>query len=230
MKTTLTPANSKARSLLKKLEALAERGIDGEKASARRKIARLKARFDFSQPAETGALDLFSGSFKRSGTARKIYSFGVQEFDVANSVKWAIESAANIPCVFRHGDLLAEAAPATAKKLIDVSGHIANSFRALIEKFGAVDGVSAGDRGVFVMGLYDGMMGETRTVGQRLPGRAPVKRGRKTKKGPTSTASSLHLHPYAVGTSLGRQIRFSVPLAKITAELEEATRKQIARS
>jgi hypothetical protein len=34
MKTNLKPANSKARALLKKLLALAERGIDGEKTSA----------------------------------------------------------------------------------------------------------------------------------------------------------------------------------------------------
>jgi hypothetical protein len=40
MKTDLKPANSKARALLKKLLALAERGIDGEKASAQRKIRR----------------------------------------------------------------------------------------------------------------------------------------------------------------------------------------------
>jgi hypothetical protein len=35
MKTNPKPANSKARVLLKKLSALAERGIDGEKTSAR---------------------------------------------------------------------------------------------------------------------------------------------------------------------------------------------------
>jgi hypothetical protein len=79
--------------LLKKLLALAERGIDGEKASAQRKIRRLKARFDFSAPEPAETPDLFSGSFKRSATARPIYSFGCNEFEVANAVKWAIESA-----------------------------------------------------------------------------------------------------------------------------------------
>jgi len=228
VKTTLTPASPKARSLLNKLEALAERGIDGEKISAQRKIARLKARFDFSQPDETAAPDLFSGNFKRSGTARHIYTFGAHEFDVANSVKWAIESAAKVSCVYRHGDLLAEATPVTAKRLTDISGHIANSFRALIEKFGGLDGVSAGDRSVFVMGLYDGMMGETRKAGQRLPGRPQVIKVRKAKKGSVTPAPGLHVHPYTVGLSLGRQIRFSAPLEQITAELEEATRKHIA--
>ena len=65
MKTNLKPANSKARALLKKLLALAERGIDGEKTSAQRKIRRLKARFDFSAPDPAETPDLFSGSFKR---------------------------------------------------------------------------------------------------------------------------------------------------------------------
>jgi hypothetical protein len=44
MKTNLKPADSKARVLLKKLLALAERGIDGEKTSAQRKIRRLRSR------------------------------------------------------------------------------------------------------------------------------------------------------------------------------------------
>ena len=228
MKTTLTPANAKARSLLEKLEALAERGIDGEKASARRKISRLKARFDFSQPDEAGTPDLFSGSFTRSGTARKIYSFAAHEFDVANSVKWAIESATKISCVYRHGDLLAEATPSTAKKLAEIAGHIANSFHALIENFGALDGVSVGDRNVFVMGLYDGMMNDARKDGQRLPGRAQAKKVGKVKRGSVIHAPGLHVHPYTVGSSLGRQIRFAAPLEQITAELAEATRKHIA--
>ena len=231
MKTNLTPASSKARALLKKLEALAERGIDGEKIAARRKLARLKARFDFSQPAEAGeagAPDLFSGSFKRSGKARKIYSFGAHEFDVANSVKWAIESAANVPCVYRNGDLLAEATASTAKRLTDIAGHIANSFRALIENFGKLDGASAGERNVFVMGLYDGMMGETRQTGERLPSRSQGKKARKTKKDSLTQAPGLHVHPYTVGLGLGRQIRFSAPLEQITAELAEATRKHIS--
>lgn len=221
----LTAANAKARLLLKKLEALAERGIAGEKASARHKIARLKAKFDFSEPDETGMPDLFSGNFKRSGTARQIYSFGADEFDVANSVKWAIESAAKIPCVFRDGDLLAEATASTAKRLADISGHIANSFRALIGEFGARAGASASDRNVFVMGLYDGMMGESRNAGQRLPSRPQVNKMRKGKKGPAAQASGLHVHPYTVGMGLGKRIRFSAPLEQITAELAEATQK-----
>jgi hypothetical protein len=89
MKTNVKPANSKARALLEKLLALAERGIDGEKASAQRKIRRLKARFDFSAPEPAETPDLFSGRFTPSATARPIFAFGPNEFEVANAVKWA---------------------------------------------------------------------------------------------------------------------------------------------
>ena len=227
MKTNLKPATAKARALLQKLQALADRGIDGEKASARDKIARLKARFDFSGAAPEVLPDLFSGSFKPSGTARRVYSFGAHEFDLANSVKWAIESAAKIPCVYRNGDLLAEATAPTARRLTDIAEHIAHSFRALLEQFSAVDGVSVTDRGVFVMGLYDGMMNEARKAGQRLPGRALEKKSRKAKKGAAPQAPTLHIHPYTVAFGLGKQIRFSAPLEQISAELEAATRKHL---
>ena len=78
MKTSLEPANSKARALLKKLLALAERGIDGVTTSAQRKIRRLKGRFDFSAPEPAEIPDLFSGSFKPSATATPIYAFAIE--------------------------------------------------------------------------------------------------------------------------------------------------------
>jgi len=145
MKANLKPANSKARALLKKLQALAERGIDGEKASAQRRVARLKARFDSTAPDS------------------------------------------------------------------------------------AVEGVSVNDRGVFVMGLYDGMMNEARNVGQRLPSRARVTKMRKAKKHAVTHARGLHIHPYTVALSLGKQIRFSAPLEQITAELEAVTQKHLTQ-
>ena len=230
MKTNLKPASAKARALLKKLQALADRGIDGERLSAQKKIVRLKARFDFTalDPAETP--DLFSGSFKPASKARRIYSFDSHEFDLANSVKWAIESATKITCVYRHGDLMAEATASTANKLTEIAMHIANSFRTLVDQFGAVEGVNRNDRAAFVMGLYDGMMNETRNAGQRLPGRAGTTKTRKTKKKPVTADTGLNIHPYSVALGLGKQIRFSAPLEQITAELEAATRKQISHT
>jgi hypothetical protein len=227
VKADLKPATTKARAMLKKLEALAERGIDGERLAARRKIARLKARFDFSGPAPAETPDLFRGAFRRSSTARRIWSFGDTEFDVANSVKWAIETATGIYCLYRERVLLAEAAPGTANRLAAIAEQIAHSFRALIARFSVVDGVSAADRGVFVMGLYDGMMNELRDVGQPLPSRPGLKRKARARKPALSPATGLHVHPYTLAVGLGRQIRFSVPLQQIAAELEGVTRRRL---
>ena len=228
MKTNLTPANAKAWALFNKLQVLAERGIDGEKTSAQNKLARLKARFDFTAPAPAETPDLFSGRFTPSRTARRIYSFGNHEFDVANCVKWAIESATSIPCFYQNGDLLAESTSGTARKLTEIAAHIAQSFRTLVDQFSAVDGVNASDRSVFVMGLYDGMMNESRNVGQRLPSRAgATKKVPKAKKRAVAPAAALNIHPYTVALSLGKQIRFTVPLEQITAELKAVTQKHL---
>lgn len=205
VKTDLKPANPKARALLKKLLALAERGIDGEKTSAQRKISRLKARFDFSAPEPAETPDLFSGSFKCAATARPIFSFGPNEFDVANAVKWAIESATRIQCVYRDRVLLAEASSATAKKLEKVADHIGGSFRALLDKFSTVGGVSADDRSAFVMGLFDGMMNQARNAGQPLPSRPGQAKRHRGRKGATSGAAGLNVHPYTFAVGLSKQ-------------------------
>ncbi len=228
MKADLKLPSAKARAMLKKLEALAERGIDGERLAAQRKIARLKARFDFSGPVPAETPDLFQGAFRPSSKARRIWSFGPNEFDVANSVKWAIETAAGIHCLYREGVLLAEATPGTANRLAVIADQIALSFRALIGRFNAVDGVSAADRGVFVMGLYDGMMNELRDVGQPLPSRPGLKKKKsRARKPAVSPATGLHVHPYTLAFGLGKQIRFSVPLQEITAELDSVTRRRL---
>jgi hypothetical protein len=218
--------NQKARALFKKLQALAERGVDGEKTSAQRKLERLKARYNFEEPDPAETLDLFHGNFKRASQARFIYAFTSRDFDIANSVKWAIETATKVQCVYRDGDLLAEATPGTANRLVKVANHIACSFRTLVDKFSASNPHAASDRNAFVMGLYDGMMNESRNVGQRLPSRPGRTKGRKGKK-PVAPAPDLHVHPYTIALSLGRQIRFSAPLEEITAELEAATQKRL---
>ena len=227
MKSGLEPANTKAWAMLRKLQALAERGIDGEKLAAQRKIARLKARFNFDAPEPVEPLDLFRGTFKRSTKAKWICSFPPAEFDVANAVKWAIESATGIRCWHRNRDLLAEAAPSTAKRLVDIAAHIAQSFRGLTAKFSTTNGVSPADRGVFIMGSYDGMMNDSRDVGQPLPGRPGTRKRAKVKKPPAAPATGLHLHPYSFAVSLGRQIRFCVPLQEIAAELDGLTRPKL---
>lgn len=226
VKAELKPANAKAKAMLRKLQALADRGIGGERLAAQRKIERLRARFDFDAPEAAETLDLFQGSFKRSSKAKWIYSFTLSEFDLANAVKWAIESATGIHCLHRGSDLLAEATPSTANRLAGIAEHISQAFRALLAKFSEMNGVSAADRGVFVMGLYDGMMNEPREMGQPLPNRPGVRRSRgRVKKSAVCPATGLHVHPYTIAVGLGRKIRYSVPLQEIAAELDEFTQR-----
>jgi len=214
--------------MLRKLQALAERGVDGEKFAAQRKIDRLKARFDFGGPCAEETPDLFQGSFERSSKAKWVYSFAQAEVDLANAVKWAIESATGIHCLYRDCDLLAEATPSTATRLTRVAEHISQSFRALVARFSAVNGVSLADRRVFVRGLYDGMMNDLRDVGQPLPSRPGLRRRGRVKKPAVSSAAGLHVHPYTLAVGLGRQIRFSVPLHEIAAELDGLTQPRLA--
>ncbi len=227
MKSDLKAASTKALAMLRKLEALAEQGVDGEKLAAQRKIDRLKARFDFDAPGRAETLDLFHGTFKRSSKARWIYSFTPSEFDVANQVKWAIETSTSIHCLYRGCELLAEASASTASRLEGIAEHISQSFRTLVAKFGALDGVSAADRGLFVMGLYDGMMNDLREIGQPLPSRPGVKRKGRAKKLAGSPATGLHVHPYTLAVGLGKQIRFSVPLHEVAAELNGTTQPRL---
>jgi hypothetical protein len=225
----LKPANAKIWALFRKLKALAEQGIDGEKTVAKRKLARLKGRYDFDVPAIDGGPNLFSGRFARSSAGRSIYSFSSGELDIANSVKWAIESATRIHCIHRGADLLAEATPATARRLTEICDYIAQSFRALLAGFRGLGEVTPADRSAFLMGLYDGMMNESRSAGQRLPG-SPFAKKRRTAKALAAASAGVHVHPYTIAVGLGKKIRFSAPLEQITAELEVVAPKFLSQS
>lgn len=190
--------------MFRKLQALAERGVGGERAVARRKLARLEARYDFAAPAVADGPDLFSGRFTRSTAARPIYSFKRHESPVASSVKWAIEAATKVRCLHRGADLLAEATPTTARRLSEISDHIAQSSRVLLERFCALDGVTAADRSAFLMGLYDGLMNDVRDPGQRLPGGSYSAKKRKARTAPANPAAGVRAHPYSIAVSLGK--------------------------
>jgi hypothetical protein len=228
------PANLKARALLGKLERLADPangGMPDEIAAARKKLQRLKDRFDFTAPSPGETMDIFAGlKFKRNiRRVTHVHRFQPADFDVASSVKWAIEKETGIPCAFRGGDLLAEATPGTANKLAKVALHITQSFQTLLDKLSKLNGVTASDRKLFVRGLYDGMMNDGRSIGEPLPARAAahVKRT-KAKKGTVASPPGLAIHPYTVALSVGQQIRFATPLEEITAKLERATQPAIS--
>ncbi len=222
----MKPANAKIRSMFSKLQALAEHGVGGERVVAQDKLARLKARYDFSVPVAGDTPDLFSGRFAPSSTARRICSFENNELGIANAVKWAIESAAKVRCFYRGADLMAEVTPATARRLGEISEHIGTSFRVLLARFYKLDGISPADRSAFLMGLYDGMMNEARSDGQRLPGQSHLGKKRRTRK--SGDAAGVSVHPYSIAVGLGKQIRFMAPMEQITGELEDRVTKYLA--
>jgi hypothetical protein len=222
----MKPATAKARDLREKLQALVDRGVNGEKLAAEQKLARLVARFDWSAP-DTRTADLFAGTFQRANQSVPVWQFTGETFTVAPSVKWALETATGISCVFHERELLAEATPKTAKKLSGIAATITESFVNLWAQFHQA-GANPADRNTFTMGLYDGMMNETRPA--LLPGRAcrpAASTPRRAKKRAVTVAPGLSLHPYSVAVTLGQRIRFNVPLNLIAEELGATLAKQI---
>jgi AcrR family transcriptional regulator len=77
------------------------------------------------------------------------------------------------------------------------------------------------------LNAHDGMMSETPKIGERLPSRPGVTKAPKGKKSFVPRASGLYVHPYTMAVSLGKQLRFSVPLEQVTAELDAVTQKPL---
>lgn len=210
-------ATIKARETRAKLQALAERGVDGERTSATRKLAKLEARYDFSAVAMSTA-DIFAGRFDKSSIARKVAT--LPDPHLANAVKWAIEGATKLPCAFRDSDLYADASERTAARLGDIAGALAASMETLWSQFQRTPGTNPADRPVFIMGLYDGMMNEPTPA--LLPSRIEKPAKFRTKRQAVNLAPGLKIHPYSVAVGLGRDLRFSVPLEEVTNRLNAA--------
>ena len=222
------PATERAFDIRRKLVALVERGVNGEKLSAQRKLYRIENRFDFSKPV-LRTEDIFSDiKYERSPYLNPVCT--IEDMDAAISVKWAIEHGAGIPCAFKNSELNAQATPATASNLREVAHTLVSRFTLLWKKFSTAPGVVESDRPIFYMGLYDGMMNEQRPPGTPLPKRAsqtkPVKQ--RKKKGALTAPLAINLHPYSVATELGKEIRFNVPLEKVMNQLDKTIKGEIA--
>jgi hypothetical protein len=181
----MKPATPKARKLRAALAALvAAPGTPDEGKAAQKKLDRLNRRYDFTAPPAVSADDLFKGSFQPSRDAVPVATFTAGQGDIANSVKWAIENACRIPCLYSlapiggegQGEgaivLKAQATPGTACQLATIAGTITASFETLWTEYATAPGTAAADRYAFLMGLYEGMMNETRPLGAPLPPRA----------------------------------------------------------
>lgn len=222
----MKPATERICLLRAKLQALADRGVNGEKIAAQVKLKRLERHWDFSKPV-LRTEDIFAGTFRRSTQASPVMTFTATDYDVANSVKWAIEQAAGIPCLYRDGVLMAEATPETANRLHSIAGTVSASYGELWKRFAGAPGVSLADRNVFMLGLFEGMMGDTRE-GQALPSRSRDTKTGKAKKKAVGMVAGISLHPYSVALELGKQIRFSVPLDDLTGQLDRTIKGELA--
>ena len=221
------PATEKARALRRKLEALAERGINGEKTAAQHKLKRLLAAVDFETADPTETPDIFARvRFAPGSTAHCVYTFNADETELASTVKWCVEQGAKIPCHFQGRELRASINDRGADELRALTLHLATSFRALWSQFATVQPQA---RTVFLMGLYDGVMNETRPAGQMLPAvkNQPLKPAGK-KRSALQAPPGLNLNPYSIALPLGAKIRVSFDIPAITADLEQTLQKAIA--
>lgn len=218
------PATSQHRFLLSKLEALAERGINGEKKAAKTKIRRLKARYDFTKPVPQNEKDIFAGIFYKATAALPILK--LSDFETLNAIKWAIEQSTGIICIFKHDQLLANAMPASAKSISIIAGTVAKNFDSLWTQYQSAT-KNPSDKKLFIRGLFDGMMNDIKLAGEPLPSRTEPKRKLRIKRKAIAPAPGIAVHPYSVAIKLGRQIRFQVPLDEIGKELENSLPKQI---
>ena len=214
----LTLATPRLRSLRSKLEALALYGIDGERDNAQRKLGRLVARVDWTAKDAPEAGDILNVAVTRAAVGHPIGEFDCPH--VANAVRWAVEQRTGAECYLAGAVILARVTPDSARRLQDVARTIAEGFATTWTRFAGVPGVCPGDRPLFCMGLYDGMMLEQRAAGQRLPSRPHKARPIRAKRGAVDHAPAVNLHPYTLALSLGRSIRFSVHVVTICEQLD----------
>lgn len=222
------PASLAAVALRSKLEALAERGVNGEATAAKEKLSRLLKRYDFTAVAARQG-DIFAGAFRPAAFATPIQR--IADLDIGVQVKWCLEEATKIPCLFHGDQLCAQADGETACRLTAAANVIAEAHERLWGKLSQTAGIVPGDRHAFFSGIFDAMFNITRTKGL-LPSRGPLPKPTRAKKKALAPAPGLTTHPYTLGRDLGADIRFSIPLetttekltAAITAALPEKTK------
>lgn len=218
----MKPATEKHFELRDKLRALAERGVNGERAAAQAKLRRLEAAVDFSKPVMR-TVDIFAGLKVRfTYDANLLCRLDDRDKELADFVKWALEEQLKIEASHRlNGELWARVSPNDADKLGRIALGISESFRCLWFKLSKTSGIYPTDRSLFYRGLYDGMMGNKRTG--LLPTRIiPKLRAGKANSKALAARPGVSLHPYQVALPLGESIRFSATLEEINEQLAQA--------
>ena len=222
----MNPATPKTWTLHAKLSALAERGTDGERESAKTKLAKLCQRYDFTAAPEPAG-DIFAGfTFPpcNLGEVHPLIEIPDNDGDIASAIKWAFESRLGLSGSFRYAAAALEiriASPASAMPALrSLAQSIGKSFAKLWAEFAKTPGIEANVKRQFIAGLADGMLDDERK-GQPLPPpitkRKPV---RKAKGKAITHPIGIAIHPYAVAVELGRKVRVAAPLGSIVEELQ----------
>lgn len=214
-------ATEKHFDLREKLRALAERGINGEKAAAQNKLRLLESKVDFSTPVMR-TVDIFEGIRVRFAyDSNLLCRLDTSDMDLADFVKWALEEQLKIQATHRlNGELWARVTPNDADTLGKIALGIQESFRCLWYKLSKTSGIYPTDRSLFYRGLYDGMMGNNRE-GLLPTRRMPKIKGKKNARA-IAARPGVSVHPYQIAVPLGQSIRFSHTLDEINEQLAEA--------
>ena len=226
----MKPATTRAHILRAKLAELVARGVDGEKDSAARKLARLEAAFDFTAPNPDGG-DLFVDTPGASTVRRGQHARALDEIfhdgEIAVFVKFAILAAYRIDGTIRDNrdgtfTVSVEAEAQSMKTLNFIGKTLHGAFRALLAAFLKLPGASERDSRMFIRAVYDGALNDEKKPGEKLPERSPTKSAKGRKRSLVSTGIALHV--YSVGVQLGKKIRMNVPLEQIACDLADADR------
>lgn len=219
------PATQKNRDMRSKLEALVERGFNGERLAAEKKLKRYLDRYDWTSPKE--GPDIFAGTFTKLPGSTGILPFANEDLDIGMFVKWSIEITTKIPCSFKNRILCVETTGSTARRLADIALAMQVGLLKLWEQYASTPGARACDRGNFLLGLYEGMMNEVRS-NEALPSRIVPKVKLTRSRKAVAIAPGLSFHPYTLAVPLGRQIRVCTPLETIAGELDQKIKGEIA--
>lgn len=214
-----------------KLQRLSEQGMtEHERNAARIRLERLEGRIDFTIPIVlTG--DIFAKAVAPLRGEFKRLTLDLTANDpVACFVKWAIDAGFGVETRWAgvgtepgrlHASLQARSVPNVSRAAF----HIAESFGALWRAFRAFPGANDGDCRTFCLGLLDGMTGQQRQQGEKLPPKraeAVVKKGRRKT---LALVPALSIHPYEVALPLGYRVRMSAPIAELEADLQDVERR-----
>src|SRR5471032_1357108 len=87
----MKPATPASVALREKLQRLADRGLPHEAESAKEKLRRLEARYDFANGPKPEA-DLFAGAVYMSRGNSRPLEVSFRDSEIASFVKWAIKA------------------------------------------------------------------------------------------------------------------------------------------